>query len=760
MESQNYSAAEVSVPTVLIDETSKSCDSCARLRTLFRYTYSEEGTFTLEKSELFSSACTYHPHLMRNVFPSRLDEESITSIDVTKRPNELLVSFHAYKDGRKWNSAGQYHSRAFLASKQTSDIAMILDPQWIDTSKLKTWKTTCDTQHSHRGDFRLDSFAKVGPILLIDTHSECLVQADSSMSYVALSYVWGRMPFFKTLKRNLDYLLTPNSLTTIESILKIPRTIKHAMAVVKLLEERYLWVDALCIPQDDEETKHTSFRNMAAIYANASLTIVAAQGSDANFGLRGLKRISESRNYWRLATRFDRESQIVRYQNSHIEAHKSIWASRGWTFQEHLLSSRTLVFVGDTVYWRCLGGFWEEPFNDTCNEASTFGEESNYWQYLLGSKTPNYRTDMYKALGCIICGYNSKELTYPEDVSEAFLGLITRLTEIFPAGFLFGMPLEFFDVFILWQPLNVRRRVPSNSKMCLPSWSWFGWQGALDDSSFMRDFDSENIETILDSDRVVEVIPIMQWFNHITPDAEGTPILSSHYRYRKDFYNTHSKVPPFHWRRHEAVHEPIRTLPSDTSSLRRPRWFYTHEDYPTKKFWYPVALPDSNNMRQSPVSGRFISCHTQRTYLFQAEARINSYNRAYSTIRDAAGIWIGMVALHQDHIAGKKERLEKNNCGESEAGSTYETTSSFYNRIELVAISQGCVDNSQRLSGGFNILCEWNEPERPKDTDMYRFYDVMCIEWEGSIAYRRGVGRVLKEAWERQELEWIDLMLG
>jgi hypothetical protein len=42
----------------------------------------------------------------------------------------------------------------------------------------------------------------------------------------------------------------------------------------------------------------------------------------------------------------------------------------------------------------------------------------------------------------------------------------------------------------------------------------------------------------------------------------------------------------------------------------------------------------------------------------------------------------------------------------------------------------------------------------------YEFYNVLWVEWEDGIAYRKGLGRIVGSAWEVQKLEWIDLILG
>jgi hypothetical protein len=61
------------------------------------------------------------------------------------------------------------------------------------------------------------------------------------------------------------------------------------MAAVSSLGERYLWVDVLCIIQDDEKSKALFISQMDIVYHHALLTIVAMSGQDANSRLPGLR---------------------------------------------------------------------------------------------------------------------------------------------------------------------------------------------------------------------------------------------------------------------------------------------------------------------------------------------------------------------------------------------------------------------------------------------------------------------------------------
>jgi hypothetical protein len=59
-----------------------------------------------------------------------------------------------------------------------------------------------------------------------------------------------------------------------------------------------------------------------------------------------------------------------------------------------------------------------------------------------------------------------------------------------------------------------------------------------------------------------------------------------------------------------------------------------------------------------------------------------------------------------------------------------------------------------------HVIEEWNHGERPRESEKYEFNNVLWVEWQDGIAYGKAYGRVMKIAWECQELEWIDLVLG
>jgi hypothetical protein len=137
------------------------------------------------------------------------------------------------------------------------------------------------------------------PRWLVDTERDCVTPYKQSDRYVALSYVWGKECGFEgQLRLTLDNLgeLQEDGALRKESFAKdVPVTIKNTMGLVNLLGLRYLWVDRLCIVQDDPANKTAQINSMGYIYGGAYLTIVATAGYDANHGLKGILGVSAAK---------------------------------------------------------------------------------------------------------------------------------------------------------------------------------------------------------------------------------------------------------------------------------------------------------------------------------------------------------------------------------------------------------------------------------------------------------------------------------
>lgn len=233
-----------------------------------------------------------------------------------------------------------------------------LDPQWTHTTNLVDGYNSCLSQHDtcHQPQY-LSQIPSLKPLYFIDTAEMCLIPAQSGTSYIALSYVWGSIEILKTTKTNMKQLQQPGSLKDPKVRPSLPRTVRQAIRLVRVLGERYLWLDTLCIVQDDIETFKNQIQQMASIYAHARAVVVAADGADANYGLRGLRELedAEPRCVEQITINFGQKTLLKRLQ---IAVHTSgkleqkYW-NRGWTFQEWLFARHRICFQSDSVKFEC-----------------------------------------------------------------------------------------------------------------------------------------------------------------------------------------------------------------------------------------------------------------------------------------------------------------------------------------------------------------------------------------------------------------------
>lgn len=182
----------------------------------------------------------------------------------------------------------------------------------------------------------------------IDVIDRCVTEIprDGSCQYAVLSYVWGASNFLLLTKANLAQLTTKGGLDQV----RISRTILNAMEVAFSLELRYLWIDSMCIVQDDRSEKLIQIQKMHKVYASAALTIVAA---GANAADDGLWDITNSARQAQIEEEIEGLHFIGTEPTLEEVLAKSIWKKRAWTYQEYVLSKRMLVFSGVQAYYSC-----------------------------------------------------------------------------------------------------------------------------------------------------------------------------------------------------------------------------------------------------------------------------------------------------------------------------------------------------------------------------------------------------------------------
>lgn len=352
-----------------------------------------------------------------------------------------------------------------------------VDSESIDWGHIKSWMDICDLHHPrpliNSSDKPRQGARPNLQLCAIDVERDCIVMLPPDSSYIALSYMWGKDQRVKLKLATREAMSTPGYFATAEG--QPSRTIVHAFAVAKRLGCRYLWVDALCITQDDAANIQANVSSMDQVYAGAWLTIVAASGLDADSGLPGVsKEVPRSVRQMRIiATRSTSKKGITMANmlDSEMDAvNASRWNTRGWTYQERLLSRRLLVFTSSQAFYCDSGCDCREDVHRLMDNSSA----------TMSIYDPRFQLDfdndnIFDIYAVAVAEYTKRQLTSSEDKVKAMNGLLNLLETPFRGPFFFGLPITLFDVALLWIPTNASKRC----NLQFPSWSWAGWDGAM-----------------------------------------------------------------------------------------------------------------------------------------------------------------------------------------------------------------------------------------------------------------------------------------
>lgn len=97
----------------------------------------------------------------------------------------------------------------------------------------------------------------------------------ADLPYVALSYCWGESRPYTTIKSTICQHVKSIRISV------LPRSLKDAVEITRKLGLRLLWIDSLCIVQDDKADWFRKAATMASVYGNTHLVIMAARSSSA-----------------------------------------------------------------------------------------------------------------------------------------------------------------------------------------------------------------------------------------------------------------------------------------------------------------------------------------------------------------------------------------------------------------------------------------------------------------------------------------------
>lgn len=209
----------------------------------------------------------------------------------------------------------------------------------IDAKLVQKWIRVCETTHSCN---RTEHFILPSGFMLIDVVDMRLMATSTSCRFVALSYRWGDSVKFRTMSGNTGKLRWPNGLANVWG--QLSPTIQSAISFTRSLGERYIWIDSLCILQDNAVNSKANIDAMHSIYQQALLVILAADDTAVTEGLQGI-----------MVPREPKQQEALILPNLHvlgIFSHlsymkQSVYRTRAWTYAGSLGAKQQLFLAAD-----------------------------------------------------------------------------------------------------------------------------------------------------------------------------------------------------------------------------------------------------------------------------------------------------------------------------------------------------------------------------------------------------------------------------
>lgn len=248
--------------------------------------------------------------------------------------------------------------------------------------------------------------------------------------YITLSHRWTTdtsMATLRTSNKAAFYTAIPTD--------SWPKIYKDVVFVSRVLGIRYIWIDSLCIIQDDLQDWSAQASLMHHIYAHGYINLAGACGEfssglefsrdPASISPCIVPRLCSNgvKEYWACYTGDSPGTKLK---------HAPLY-SRGWCYQERFLSTRTVHF-GQQLYWECKTRQASETFGwSTKNEhpdvITTVGQGvvQNPLQSVLQGDATAYSALWEK----IIADYSETEFTNYSDRLVALRGIFNSFWGIF-----------------------------------------------------------------------------------------------------------------------------------------------------------------------------------------------------------------------------------------------------------------------------------------------------------------------------------------
>ncbi|KAF5587257.1 serine threonine kinase [Fusarium pseudoanthophilum] len=345
-------------------------------------------------------------------------------------------------------------------------------PEWYRL--FQEWLHVCDNEHGHARDASSGGSTVQMPTRLIHVgeSSERLEDIKDSgfLRYLALSHCWGGSTSLSTLTDNIGIFRSeiPRE--------KLPLNFQEAIKVTRALKISYLWIDSLCIIQDDPEDWRREAARMGQVFSNAYCTIAATSAATSDEGFLTPKLNSTLSAT--LATPGGGLLHISEFmEDCNADLESAPLNTRGWVMQERALSRRTLHFTKTQVYWECGNGLQCERLFKLSNPQSALFADSDFpkaiLKYYKGGRITLFQ-NLYEK-------YSRLNFSYNSDRPVAILGLEKHLSTVLQTRGEFGVFEQYLARSLLWSRTEdiFLKRITFQDDHRVPSWSWMTYEGPI-----------------------------------------------------------------------------------------------------------------------------------------------------------------------------------------------------------------------------------------------------------------------------------------
>lgn len=315
--------------------------------------------------------------------------------------------------------------------------------------------------------------------------------------YCALSYCWGVDQKMKTTKNSLEKFKAEIAFD------QLPATIRDAISTTYKLGIRYLFVDSLCIIQDDEDDKRAQIDQMPNIYSEALITIIASRASSVEVGFlhnrpSSLEDLGEYRygDFFRMPLRCPSgEIDSVILMDSVRRTSCEPLYARAWALQEQLLARRVLEYGSNQTTWSCwsvdgLVDGWLANYSTPESHPRWVPEMFRPYltQKAVEKVGDNGDQDNQKQIlrqwHNLVEKYTTRNLSESGDKLLAIGAIAERVGSALKDHYLAGTWKSRLPNDLLWRVIFKRHSRPEGDRA--PSWSWAAVDGEVRTSSSLR----------------------------------------------------------------------------------------------------------------------------------------------------------------------------------------------------------------------------------------------------------------------------------